>query len=360
MSASATVAAPAKVRKFPCPSCGADVVWSPGAARLQCPYCGAEQEIPTSSAAVAERPLEAALAAALAAPAAVGWGSARRTVRCPRCGAVESLDANVAASRCSFCGTPGVVEAEASSTMARPQGLVPFRVDRDRAATTFRGWLSGLWLRPSDLKIRARLATIEGVYIPFWTFDAATHSSWTAEAGYHYTVRSGNRTETRTRWEKASGFLEYFIDDLPVPSSHGLEPELVRKIEPFGTGKLVDYAPEFLSGFHAEENAVSLPDAFALAKVRMQQIVFAECGKAVPGDTHRNLRVDTRYSGLAFKNALLPIWIAAYDYKGEIFRFLINGETGKVAGRAPWSWIKITLLVLGLATAFLLFQWLTN
>ncbi|HTS02044.1 MAG TPA: hypothetical protein VMN04_05925, partial [Thermoanaerobaculia bacterium] len=31
-------AAPAKVRRFPCGSCGADVVWSPGAAALTCPY----------------------------------------------------------------------------------------------------------------------------------------------------------------------------------------------------------------------------------------------------------------------------------------------------------------------------------
>ena len=72
--------------------------------------------------------------------------------------------------------------------MVRPEGLLPFRVDRNAAAGKFRQWLSGLWFRPSDLSAKSSLSELAGVYVPFWTFDAATHSLWTAEAGYDYQV----------------------------------------------------------------------------------------------------------------------------------------------------------------------------
>jgi len=74
----------------------------------------------------------------------------------------------------------------------------------------------------------------------------------------------------------------------------------------------------------------------------------------VPGDTHRNLEVHSIFSALAYKNALLPVWVAAYDYKGKPYRFLVNGVTGKCHGTAPWSWIKVTLLVMAILTFVLI------
>ncbi len=80
----------------------------------------------------------------------------------------------------------------------------------------------------------------------------------------------------------------------------------------------------------------------------------------MPGDTHRNLNVQTNFSALAYKNALLPVWIAAYDYKGKPYRFLVNGVTGKVSGTAPWSWIKVTLLILTILTFVMIILWVAG
>jgi hypothetical protein len=118
--------------------------------------------------------------------------------------------------------------------MVRPEGLLPFRVERDAAAGKFRQWLSGLWFRPNDLSEKSALSELVGVYVPFWTFDAATHSAWTAEAGYDYQEsvqveenrRWVTRSETRTRWEHAEGLHEHAFDDVPVPASKGLPPGL--------------------------------------------------------------------------------------------------------------------------------------
>jgi hypothetical protein len=78
----------------------------------------------------------------------------------------------------------------------------------------------------------------------------------------------------------------------------------------------------------------------------MRGEIRTACAHEVPGDTHRNLQVETTFSALAYKNALLPIWIAAYDYHNKPYRFLVNGVTGKCTGTAPWSWIKVTLTIL--------------
>ena len=118
-------------------SCGADVVWNPGAAALKCPYCGAETALPTSSDQVVERPLEEALRA----PRDLGWGAERKTVKCTKCGATTTFDPGVAASRCAFCATPAVVEAPASPDLVRPGRAppVPGRPERGRAALPERG-----------------------------------------------------------------------------------------------------------------------------------------------------------------------------------------------------------------------------
>jgi len=349
----------ARARKFPCGACGADVVWHPGASALKCPYCGSETALPTSSDEVVERPLEEALAA----PRSLGWGAERKSVRCTKCGATTTFDPGVSASRCAFCATPAVVEAPSETDHVRPAGLLPFSVDRASAAQRFRSWISGLWFRPNDLKEKASVTAMQGVYVPFWTFDALTHNRWTAEAGHRYTVqvstlvngRSVMRSETRIRWEPAAGFLEKVFDDVPVPASKGLPPGLARGIEPFPTGGLVPYDPQYLSGFLAEEYAVDLPQAVEAARERMTREIHAACGAQVPGDTFRNLSVSTAWSGLTCKNALLPVWISAYEYGGRPFRFLVNGVTGKVDGNAPFSAAKITLAILAVLAVILAF-----
>ncbi|HYK01606.1 MAG TPA: zinc ribbon domain-containing protein [Thermoanaerobaculia bacterium] len=338
----------AKVRKFPCEGCGADLRWEPGVTALRCEYCGFVKEV----AAPAERVREKSVDAALRAPRDLGWGAERKVIACKRCGAHTTLDPHVAASACAFCGTTAVVESPPDPNVVRPEGLLPFRVTRDSALQSFRKWLHGLWLRPNDLKSRSRVSTMQGAYIPFWTFDAATDNWWTADAGYYYyvQVRRNGKTvsERRVRWEPASGALQLFFDDVLVPASRGVDEALCGKIEPFPTAELTPYDPSYLSGFLAEENAVDLPEALEGAKTRMHRQIRVACSNEVPGDTQRNLEVETTFSALAYKNALLPIWIAAYDYKGTPYRFLVNGVTGMCNGTAPYSWIKVTLLVLAI------------
>ncbi|HEX7809145.1 MAG TPA: zinc ribbon domain-containing protein, partial [Thermoanaerobaculia bacterium] len=237
----------AKVRKFPCEGCGADLRWEPGVTAMKCPYCGMEKSVAAPTGSISERSVDAALRA----PRNVGWGAERKVMACKRCGAHTTLEPHVSASKCAFCGTTAVVEAPADPNVVRPEGLLPFRISRESALQSFRKWLHSLWLRPNDLKSRTRVESIQGAYIPFWTFDSVTHSHWTAEAGFYYYVtvqvrengQMVSKQERRTRWEHAEGNLEMFFDDVPVPASRGADSALCQSIEPFPTAELTPYDP---------------------------------------------------------------------------------------------------------------------
>jgi hypothetical protein len=196
---------------------------------------------------------------------------------------------------------------------------------------------------------------VHGIYIPYWTFDAHVVCPWTADAGhYYYTTEnyrdSKGRTATRSvrhvRWEPAAGEVRHFFDDEPVPGTHGVSLDLLRKVEPFPTNALVPYTPAFLSGFVVEHYQVVLVEAAESSRAQMTRKLHAMCASEVPGDTHRNLQIQPTFSGLTFKHVLVPVWLLTYTYGNKPWQVVVNGYTGQIAGEYPKSWIKIAFLVL--------------
>jgi hypothetical protein len=130
---------------------------------------------------------------------------------------------------------------------------------------------------------------------------------------------------------------------------------MLRQIEPFPTKELAPYNAGYLSGWVVERYQIDLVAAAQEARADMDRKIENLCSAQVPGDTQRDLQVETDYSGQTFKHILVPIWIVAYNYGAETYQVVVNGYTGAIAGKYPKSWIKITFAVLGgLAVAGLL------
>src|SRR5690349_15653558 len=89
--------------------------------------------------------------------------------------------------------------------------------------------------------------------------------------------------------------------------------------------------------------------AWGMGQQSMSSVQRGRCAGDVGGDTHRNLTVNNQFSHVTFKHVLLPIWIAAYRYNGKPYQFLVNGQTGEVVGKAPWSFWKIFFFCLAIA-----------
>lgn len=336
---------------FPCPNCGADMTWDPAVDALSCEYCGNHVQVPRGEGTIVERALEDAGAAAR------GLGLALRVAKCANCGARVAYDEASTAELCVYCGSANVMSQEANRNALRPESLVPLDVARAEVEDGFRRWVRGLWFRPSGLK-KTREFDAVGVYVPFWTFDCKAHSEWSADAGYYYyvtetyTVTVNGRRQMRTRrvrkirWVPAWGKRDDSYDDDLVPATRGMPNELVERLGAFDTTKLVPYKPDYLAGWRAEEYQVDLEQGWVLGQEHVVDTQHSRCAGDVPGDTHRNLRVHNRIFDVRWKHVLLPIWSLQYRYGKKTFTVLINGQTGKIAGKAPLSWVKIGLLVL--------------
>ena len=112
------------------------------------------------------------------------------------------------------------------------------------------------------------------------------------------------------------------------------------------------YRVEYLAGFRAEAYGVELEDAFGEARAHMDRLIERDVRFDIGGDRQRVGQVDTDIRDLTFKHILLPVWMAAYKYRGKSYRFVVNGRTGKVQGERPYSPIKIAVaVVVGLLIA---------
>jgi predicted RNA-binding Zn-ribbon protein involved in translation (DUF1610 family) len=341
--------------KFACPACGGEAVWNPAKSALVCPFCGTVSPAHVdASGAVVEHDLVAALRAI--PDAARGLDRGVRQVRCQSCNAISVLDPSRQAQNCPFCGSAQLVPYTETKPAFRPEGVLPFTVAETGARDGIRRWYGRLWLAPSALKRSALTDTVRGVYLPYWTFDAQVEADWSAEAGHYYyeseTVYVNGqprvRQVQRVRWEPAAGHVSHFFDDDLVCASVGVDPALVRGVEPFPTRELKPYDAAYVAGWVVERYQIDLVGAAQRARVAMDAKLNALCAAQIPGDTYRNLSVQADYSQQTFKHILAPVWLLTYTYGGRRFQCAMNGVTGAIRGQYPKSPWKIALLVLAI------------
>lgn len=359
-------------QKFACPACGAEAQWNPGKQALVCPYCGTHSPAQVELTAggqevVKEHDLVSALRSV--PDDKRGWQAKKTSVRCQSCQAISVFDAERVGQRCDFCGSSSLVPYEDIKEAFRPESLLPMKLSESQVREAIRQWYGSRWFAPNRLKRAAMTDQVHGLYIPYWTFDAQVHADWTAESGYFYytteTYRdSDGQTKTRqvqhVRWQPSTGSLDHFFDDELVAASRGVEPDLLRRVEPFPTKELVPYKPGFLSGWVVERYQLDLLGAARHARERMQAECESLCAGQVPGDTHRNLQVRADFSSQTFKHVLVPLWLLSYSYGPAKYQVVINGYTGATAGRYPKSWLKIVLAVMAVIALAAMLMLLAN
>jgi len=338
--------------RFPCPSCGGELAWEPGAQKMRCQYCDTLVDVPQGDYRAREHDLLDFLERV---PKAEGYGVTLQAFTCKQCGAtVQAPPTDRRDITCPFCASSYVAEEEKPPEgVIKPESLIPFQVDKKQSQSMFHRWLGTGWFRPNDLKNLGRLDRVAGLYLPFFTFDAHAESAWTAQAGHYYyvteraaEVENGrtvyrDRQVQKVRWEPASGSRADDYDDVLVPGVHDERLSLILKIYPYDTEKLTPYASMYLAGFGILNSDIPLKVVYQIAKRNMEADQVERCSRDVPGDTQRDLRVQTSLAEQTFKHLLCPLWVGSFRYKGKVFPFVINGQTGKVYGEKPWSWVKI-------------------
>ncbi|MGO4916305.1 primosomal protein N' (replication factor Y) - superfamily II helicase [Pseudogemmobacter sp. W21_MBD1_M6] len=344
--------APLQEHRFPCDACGSDMRFAPGEDRLVCDHCGNTAPIEglgRASAAIREIDYSAGLAGLDAAEI-----EETRVLNCTNCGAAVEFDAAIHAAECPFCAAPYVTDTGINRHI-KPRALLPFALTEREAKEAMNRWLGRLWFAPGGLQDYARKGRrMEGIYVPYWTYDAQTKSRYSGQRGTVYyetqtVMRDGKRQQVqvqKVRWTPASGRVARFFDDVLVLASTSLPKRFTDALAPWDLSALEPYAPEVLAGFRAEAYTVDLDDGLTEARAYMDRVIERDVKFDIGGDRQRIHRIDTDVSAITFKHILLPVWMAAYKYRGRTFRFVVNGRTGSVQGERPWSAWKIAFAVI--------------
>lgn len=255
---------------------------------------------------------------------------------CDGCGAGMSYDASAQTLRCPFCGGEKLTEVKDVKVLA-PERVVPMKVSQRDAYAILQKWLPSSFWRPSDLAQQAVVEKMTPVFVPYWVFSAQTYTYWTADTSQTPLGARGN-------WYPLAGEHRGEYRGLLVGASGSLTPAETSSLCPFDLSEGVSPDQVDLTNVVYEPFQVQRKYARPLAQRGFEELISRDCRQYVPGNC-RNLKVNVRVENLAGEPVLLPIYIMAYRYKGHVYRFLVNGQTGRCTGTAPTSYVKIAAAI---------------
>lgn len=256
---------------------------------------------------------------------------------CETCGASLTYDAEKKGLRCAFCGSVTLRRQANPTGRIRAEHFLPFAISRADAERAFGAWIDRGFFRPFGVKREARVVSMQAVYVPFWRFRARTHTYYTGDS-------SRTPAFARADWCPVAGEREGEVEDVLVPASGSLLTAEVEAISPFDFTRRQAYEREALRDHAVEDFGLGRRGARARARAAMLAVERAACAALIPGRS-RNVHVNTLFTDLRSAPVLLPVWINAYRYREETYRFIVNGQTGRLGGRAPFSWAKLALVV---------------
>ncbi len=291
------------------------------------------------------------------------------TYACGHCGASLAFD-RVRTEMCPYCASPNFVERPPAAGQPDPRFVVTFVGDADVARRALDRWLGSrsiyITLLADSAVKRARIEDMRGIYVPAYLYSAVAHTNYHAQIGEHYTetetytatnqegkTETRTRTVTRTEYRPLAGYHVGYVTDVIVSASHGLSNRELSGIEPFDLKQMRRFDPALVSGWIAEEFAHGPDASERTCRTEAVDQVGHELRRFMPGDSYSDLSWRTNVAWESIDPILVPVWVLALRYREDKdpLRVVINGQTGKVAGKVPLSAWKVAVAVLALLAA---------
>jgi len=343
---------------FTCTNCGAPLRFNPATGTLYCDFCHTGTVIKPEDTRIEEYDLHHALTTlAQHTPKEI-----QKEIICSNCGVEFRLTPYSVSSNCPYCGTPAITTFNNPIT---PESILPFVITHTEAKTIFSKWIGSLWFAPNALK---KLINTEknliGYYLPYWTYDADTHTKYSGQRGDIYYVTVHKRRivngkeqlvevqEARVRWTATSGRVERYFDDVTVEANESLSRKILGSLGTWDTSRSKPFDEHYLSGFESEEYSIGLDSSYEVAQAKMNVIIRRDIRRDIGGDRQQIDHMQTEYTDTTFKNALFPVWMTHFRFKNKDYYYAINGQSGEISGERPYSYTKILLLIGSLLALF--------
>jgi predicted RNA-binding Zn-ribbon protein involved in translation (DUF1610 family) len=333
---------------FICQTCGGIMKFDIKKQKFACAACNTEYDLQTLSDSVKENDFNSYHEREKATTPFQGMA----VVACQNCGMEISFSESQFSTTCPMCGSTQVASTKQSAGIP-PDGVIPFKVDKQDAQQKFRAWVKSRWFAPNDFKNRYSEGGLAGMFLPWWTYDANAISRYTGRGGKDRKEKGNDGKEKIvTDWYPVSGIVSASFDDVLICAS--TKEKNIEGVLPYGTTtNSKPFSTGYLSGYYAEVYKIKADAGFESAKKIMESKLrsLAERDIKKRYDRADVQSLSTKYSNVTYKHMLLPLWSSAFGYNGKTYNYAINGETGKVSGSRPYSAIKIALTLLGIAAA---------
>ena len=328
-----------QVWTFKCPACGNSLEYVPGQKTMQCPFCGrtsTEEEMNQAQGSDTSEPRET-----------------YREYHCQNCGAQIVTGDTTAATRCYFCHSP-VVLMDRLSDEFRPDGVIPFELDKEHALSTFKQFLSKKRFLDRNFLSDDQLEMLSGVYYPYWFGEFAGDASFEGEGTKVRTMIRGNYNITTTRYYHVSRKGHLCFSNLQRKALHEVDRKLSDGIHPYQLQNMKPFSMSYLSGFLAEKRDIEEQDVQSDMEQEVRQHVPVIMER---NDKYSSLKGKTDFAVTSrrMRYVLLPAWVLTYQgrTKEQPYYFMMNGQTGTICGRLPLDRKKLLLTSLLLGAAVL-------
>ncbi len=328
-----------RVVEYKCPCCNGGLVFGAHTQQLTCEYCDNTFDIDAVLAYNEADNQETTEAFSWESETKNDWDEQEQTIlntyQCPACGGEILTDDTTAATFCPFCDNPTIMPTRLSGGL-KPDAVLPFRKNRQDATGAFLNLCKKKRLLPKDFTSQQRLEKITGMYVPFWLYDCEAEFS-----GNYKATRIHRWSDSRYNYTRTEHFLltrnaSADFSGIPMDGSTKIEDIFMESIEPFDYSQMVPFEMGYLSGYLADKYDVPSENGQERIRQRVSQsiednIQSTLLGYATALPTSRQLQIRNSKA----KYVLLPVWMLNTKYKGKIYTFAMNGQTGKMTGTFP-------------------------
>ena len=272
-----------------------------------------------------------------------------KKVSCQNCGAGLVFDPQTQMTDCNFCGSKFEIELSIDEEILIPDGILPFKVQKEEYEKSILKWLSEGDYTPDDILNSSIFESVTGTYLPMWFFKGKYTGNWSASSGYNrreeYVTRDSNgkavrKTRTVTDWRPSNGQLAGNYSILGFAGEgKGIASDISIYSESTGfkRGDLKNFDSKYLLGFNMVDFTSDEIDCWdKRGQSQVRRIGEQDAKNRIPGDKSKDFICDLMYDQDKSMRIYVPFWITNYQYNTKNFHVYMDGtSTLRIEGGRP-------------------------
>jgi len=323
-----------------CKNCAGELIFDIDSQELKCIQCSSMVDIPEKQALLEKKEYSET--------STITQSKNKYTQYiCSSCGRRHIVCENEQVLSCPSCGNKELEKVVDVAFV--PDGIIPFKINQQKALESFKSWLKKVKFAPNNLKKLAKMQSLKGIYLPIYNYDFVANTSYSGIGVNTRRTMDGKTKTTRTRF---SGNREDKFYDFAESSNSAMPSSELRTISNFNFKEVYVYRSEFLYGLIGSSVDTDIHTGLANAKIGATKDIESRIKRDSRYERVENLRCNVSLSNVMYNYLYVPVWVNSYTYNNKVYNCYINGETGKVTGKAPKSFWKIFFVLLGFLAVF--------